>query len=306
MPITFGRAPGVAEVAIDVDLCTVCGQCVEVCPGGPLFLEEDHIGINQSYLLGCIACGQCMAVCPTGAVTVHGRDLTPEDCDTIPAVGERAGYPQLMNRMLARRSVRSFTSRPVEREVLDQILAAAATAPMGLPPSEVGVLIMPTHDQVQAFRLALTGEIRKVKWMLTPFWSTVLSSFFGGGEQARMMRDFIVPVAEKYTRPDPDRHDWFFYDAPAALYFYGSEVADPADAILPASLAMLAAESLGLGTCLLGFPGYIVNYSMHLKKKYGLPKRIQPGLTLIMGYPTMMYHQSILRRFARVAEVMLD
>ena len=54
---------------------------------------------------------------------------------------------------------------------------------------------------------------------------------------------------------DQDRQgvDWFFYDAPLALYFYASPYADPADPLIPATYAMLAGESLGLGTCMLGF-----------------------------------------------------
>jgi len=300
MPITFGRAPGIAEVTIDTELCTVCGQCVEVCPGGPLLLTEDHIEVDQTCLLGCIACGQCMAVCPTGAVTVNGRDLSPSDMFPIPQHETRADYASLYSLLAARRSVRAFTSREVDTATINQVLAAASTAPMGLPPSEIGVLVFQGRVQVQGFRQVLTDEIRKVNWLLSPFWMRVMTPFWGGVEEARMMRDFVGPVMEKYTRPDPDGRDWFFYDAPAALYFYGSAVADPGDVIVAATLAMLAGESLGLGTCLLGFPGHIMKYSKHARELYGLPNKIQPGLAVIMGYPTMMYRQSIKRRFASV------
>jgi len=40
-------------------------------------------------------------------------------------------------------------------------------------------------------------------------------------------------------------------NAPLTLYFYGSPYVDPADPIIAAFCAMLAFESLGLGTCLL-------------------------------------------------------
>ncbi len=42
------------------------------------------------------------------------------------------------------------------------------------------------------------------------------------------------------------------YDAPATIYFYGSPYCDYADPIIAATYAMLAAESLGLGTCMIG------------------------------------------------------
>ena len=42
------------------------------------------------------------------------------------------------------------------------------------------------------------------------------------------------------------------YDAPLAMYFYGSPYCDPADPIIAATYAMIAAETLGLGSCMLG------------------------------------------------------
>jgi hypothetical protein len=79
--------------------------------------------------------------------------------------------------------------------------------------------------------------------------------------------------------------DWLFYDAPLVLHFYGSAYSDPADCAIAASLAMLAGESLRLGCCMLGFPGYIFRYSKPLREKYALPSKIQPGLTVVFGYP---------------------
>lgn len=36
------------------------------------------------------------------------------------------------------------------------------------------------------------------------------------------------------------------------MYFYGSPYTDPADPIVAATYSMIAAETLGLGTCMLG------------------------------------------------------
>ncbi len=85
------------------------------------------------------------------------------------------------------------------------------------------------------------------------------------------MREFVLPAIEKYLEGDREGEDSFFYDAPLALYFYASSFADIADPYIPATYAMLAGEALGLGSCMLGFPGYAMKESKALQAKYGLP-----------------------------------
>lgn len=63
----------------------------------------------------------------------------------------RAGYEELMALMLARRSIREFDDRDVEQEKIDRILTAASTAPMGIPPSDVEVLVVDGKDKVREF-----------------------------------------------------------------------------------------------------------------------------------------------------------
>ena len=60
--------------------------------------------------------------------------------------------------MQARRSVRRFQDREVEPEVLNLIIEMAASGPMGIPPWDVGCVIVQGHARVQV----LADEIVKV------------------------------------------------------------------------------------------------------------------------------------------------
>lgn len=51
---------------IKKDVCTVCGTCVEICPGDVLYLEED--GPQITYPDECWHCGNCRIHCPVDAV----------------------------------------------------------------------------------------------------------------------------------------------------------------------------------------------------------------------------------------------
>ena len=55
-------------------------------------------------------------------------------------------------------------------------------------------------------------------------------------------------LAEKRDKGE----DWFTYHAPAAFLFHYGPMSGQADCHIAATYAMLAAESLGLGSCMLG------------------------------------------------------
>jgi MinD superfamily P-loop ATPase len=57
----------------DVDKCTTCGKCVQVCPRGAIALGID--GKLMVFYEACIGCRVCAYVCPQNAVHDMGRDI---------------------------------------------------------------------------------------------------------------------------------------------------------------------------------------------------------------------------------------
>lgn len=91
------------------------------------------------------------------------------------------------------------------------------------------------------------------------------------------------------------------YDAPLAMYFYGSPYTDPADPIVAATTAMYAAESLGLGTCMLGGVHPLLQNgkkAQRFREKHGIKYASREGLIVIFGYPAVNYRKGIKRTFA--------
>jgi nitroreductase len=225
--------------------------------------------------------------------------MSLEDILPIPPVSRRSDYDSLQNLLLARRSTRQFTDEEIDPVTIEKILDAAATAPVGFPPSDVGVLVLSTREAVRNASRALLKGIASWKTLFSPVPLALMSPFIGK-ENTVMFREFIVPAVEMMTRKASQGEDWFLYDAPLAIYFYGTPYNDPADPIIPATYAMLAGEALGLGTCMLGFPGYAFQYGPKARVKYGLPKKMQPGLMVIFGHPRYKNRRALKRRFARV------
>jgi electron transport complex protein RnfB len=56
-------------VKIDRELCTGCGACVDMCPRGILYLEDDSCQVNEKS--PCDKLRGCERVCPVDAIKIH-------------------------------------------------------------------------------------------------------------------------------------------------------------------------------------------------------------------------------------------
>jgi nitroreductase len=63
----------------------------------------------------------------------------------------------------------------------------------------------------------------------------------------------------------------------------------------------MAAESLGLGSCMIGSvtPVYKRGGKAFIRK-YGIPDYAKYGIAVIFGYPKYRYHKAIRRSFAHI------
>jgi len=75
---------------------------------------------------------------------------------------------------------------------------------------------------------------------------------------------------------------------------------DPVDATFACSFATVAAESLGLGSCILGTVSPALERDKELKAKWGIPDAHFPSIAMTLGYPAVTFHNGVRRRFASV------
>ena len=302
MAIPTSRTRMAAEIMIDASLCTGCGLCVEVCKDYSLELDGEKVRVSTTPVFGCMACGHCMAICPRSAISIQGRELSPEHLFKLPVAEEAAGYTQLISLYQRRRSIREFDHREVSDNIVNQVLNAASQAPMGLPPTDVHVMVLHGRDKVRAFAEDFVSYLDKMKWFFSKTFIGLMRPFWGRDTDA-LFRGFLKPLYHKYSASMKDGRNLVNYDAPVALYFYATPFSDPADPIIAATYAMLAAEASGLGTCLLGaVHPFIQNGSAGRKfrEAHGIRYKSKEGIFLIMGYPSVKYHQGIQRSFASV------
>lgn len=305
MAIPTSRTKENAHVTINSDKCTGCGICGEVCKDFNYDITDHKAKISGKSVFGCIACGHCMLACPTGAIAVEGRTLSPAQLFDLPDKNLIPSYENLMAMLVHRRSIREFKDKPVETEKIDQILEAAQTAPMGLPPSDVHVLVLENKTQVRRFASEFSTYLKNLRWMSSKWFLALMRPFWGKAND-EMMCEFIKPVFDIYVDDMTKGDNWINYDAPLAMYFYGSPYSDPADPIIAATYAMLAGESLGLGTCMLGaIHPFIQNgkKARKFREKWGIKYPSREGLVVIFGYSNVHYSKGIKRTFADIHRI---
>lgn len=300
MSIPTSRTKELGEIRINTEKCTGCGLCVSVCKDYSLGIKENKVYQKSKSCFGCVACGHCMAICPQGAIEIYGRTLSPKDLFDLPQKETSTDYNSLLSLCQRRRSVREFKDKAVDKEIIEKIISIARTSPMGLPPSDVNVLIFDSKEKTNQFAKDFCEYLKGMKWMFSNLSLSLMSPFMSKANN-ELFKEFVQPLFSIYEENMEKGINLVTYDAPVALYFYGSPYSDPADPIIAATYAMLAAESLGLGTCMLGAIHPLIQNGSAAKKfrqEQGIKYKSREGLFLILGYPDIEYNKGIKRTFA--------
>jgi NAD-dependent dihydropyrimidine dehydrogenase PreA subunit len=74
----------IGKVKIDIERCTGCGTCVDVCPEKVFELQEEEEKKVSKVVAGdrCFACRACEVRCPERAMAITGFEILK--VDTLP------------------------------------------------------------------------------------------------------------------------------------------------------------------------------------------------------------------------------
>ena len=252
-------------VMINEEKCVGCSLCVRDCPNSYLYLENGKAHTNGT---GCIECGHCYAICPQNAIGIKGYSCDDEAVVPMTEIDSDT----LLAAMKSRRSIRQFTSQPVEKEKLRKILDAGRYAPTGANAQDISYTIL-GRRQEQAEKICVS-LFRKGKEIGAPFFS--------------------------YLRKIEITDDFFFKGAPLVIAVSGK---NKINASLASAYMELMAESLGLGVLYSGFFAVCAKFSGRLRKLIRLPKGEEVVSCLIIGYPAVKYQRIVPRKKIRARKL---
>lgn len=249
-------------IQIDARQCIGCGLCQKNCPAGNIVIENKKA---RSLTQHCILCGHCAAICPKAAVSMTGFTEPPMEIDGP----VRLDPQRLLGAIKTRRSIRQFTQKPIEPEIIAQIIEAGRLTPTGSNKQEVSYIVL-QNDIEQYENLA----IRFFKRMLP-------------------LAKLVQPLARQIN---VEKH-FFFKNAPAAIMVLSK---DKIDGALAASNMALMAEACGLGVLYSGFFSMAARHCRSLRRQLGFTHGDNVVTTLVLGYSSVTYHRTAQKEAASV------
>lgn len=172
---------------------------------------------------------------------------------------------QVMDVLMKRRSVRAYEDRPISAEVRAEIVKATLRAPTA--GNLMLYSILDVTDQSMKDKLAVTCDNQPfiarapMVWIFLADYQRWYDYFLASGVQE-------LCAQRNVSMQKPEEGDLFLACS---------------DALIAAQNAVIAAESLGIGSCYIG--DIMEQYETH-RQMLNLPQYVFPICMLVFGYPT--------------------
>ncbi|MEK6655034.1 MAG: nitroreductase family protein, partial [Thermodesulfobacteriota bacterium] len=143
----------------------------------------------------------------------------------------------------------------LDRALLADLVKIGATAPSGTNSQMWTFTILPARESVTALGDQVAMFFKRINNLSEIYWLRNALRFIGKPELDHYYRDYHQSVSEALTERENSGEDRLFHGATAAIVVgsrpEGSTLKE--DALLATQNILLAAHSMGLGTCLIGF-----------------------------------------------------
>lgn len=286
--------------------CIKCEECIKECPAHLFFKKEQAGDIKDAKEICyedpnnlCILCGHCLAICPTNAV--EAEEI--EELYEFPEAREPSkviGYENLLKALRARRSIRRFQDRSIPQDQIELVLQAMRYAPSASNAQSWNYIVITDSEKIQFFG----KQVNKIFYLLRKVLKLKhIIRWFVSGAIRQLLLDPKTSISlDRHIREFEAGRDVIFYNAPCVILIHSPEYGSMAgvDAGIAFTYGMLAAQSLGLGTCWIGFAQEAVKRDGKLKKWLQIPKGRNCYGVMVMGYPAVKFQRAPPRKELKV------
>jgi nitroreductase/NAD-dependent dihydropyrimidine dehydrogenase PreA subunit len=276
---------------IDKEKCNGCGMCVNVCEYNSITVIDGKASITGQESSHC---GHCQAACPFGAIKV--TCLSPVDYKTLkvddtwlkPGTFDTSA---LLKLMASRRACRNYKKSPISREIIEDLISAAQTAPTGSNAQSNQYSVL-TGDDVDKLCGFVSGFYRQLNLL-----SRIAPLRFAVKDLADYHRDYFEFIRTRLDERKKTGRDIFFHGAQALIIITtGKDATTPVeDAAIAAQNIMLTAHAMGLGTCYIGFAVEAMRHDGKIKKLLHIGKEETVQAVIALGWPDEKYSRTIKR-----------
>jgi nitroreductase/NAD-dependent dihydropyrimidine dehydrogenase PreA subunit len=289
-----------AYVIIDPRRCTGCGTCIRVCPSDIISLENNTAhAAPDTDTAQCLQCGHCMAACPESAIAAP--DLDPDLQDFTTFVLDHAWLPpgsglptqDLARLICSRRSCRNYRQAPVEKEKLTDLIKLAVFAPSGTNSQAWTFTCLATRTEVLALGQSIKAFFERLNKKAENMLLRKFLALFGARTLDHYYTNYYSSVKTAIEQMEKENRDRLFHGAPAVILIGSSPGATcpKEDAMLAAGNILLAAHTMGLGTCLIGFAVAAMHVDRSIQKELEIPESETIHAAVALGYPAETYQR---------------
>jgi nitroreductase/NAD-dependent dihydropyrimidine dehydrogenase PreA subunit len=282
-----------SQIAINPDLCKRDGVCIQSCPAA-VFEQTDKTTIPEvAHEEYCIACGHCVAICPHEAIShtdFPPGSVRPLRREMIPS------SEQVLELLRSRRSTRAFKDRPVERELIEKVIAGARLAPSAHNTQSTEFIVIQEPAVLKQISQLTADYLEKITRLLRNPISRAFLRLVEGEKVKGAMH--ALDGFERVAQAVREGKDRILRHAPALILFHAdrSIAFAEANANLALQNATLIAQTLGLGTFWTGYVVSTCNRDTRIPRLLSLPEghKVYGGLAL--GYPRFPFQRWMERR----------
>ncbi|MHB1127577.1 MAG: nitroreductase family protein [Bacillota bacterium] len=272
-------------ITIDESKCKKDGICAAECPTNTIYLKEKGTvpRVSRKAAEFCVDCGHCIAVCPNEAITMEKMLL--DDCAPIPP-GALPSKEQAKLLLKSRRSIRAFKDEHISREVFEELIDTVRYAPSGHNGQPVNWVIVESREQVKKLGSLVIDCFRNVV-QNDPEAASIID-FKSLATAWDMGIDMITRNAPHIIVGHVPREI--------------GNVGPALDCHLAITYLELAAHSMGLGACWLGFLMFAYRYPP-VKEFLGIPEGRDIHGAALIGYPKYRFRRIPARIHPEIAWV---
>jgi nitroreductase/NAD-dependent dihydropyrimidine dehydrogenase PreA subunit len=278
---------------IDPGKCIGCGLCVKVCPSETISMQDDKARVTGNRSL---QCGHCAAVCPVDAVRVDAIDAQSLSFNSFDLENDwlphgKSDTAHLVQLMASRRSCRNYSEQSVDRSLLEDLVKIGTTAPSGTNSQNWTFTIFPDPTAVNEFGQRIGSFFKKINRMAEKRWMRKAFKLIGKPALDNYYREFYQSVKDGLKEWERSGRDRLFHGATAVIVVAtkpgGSCPME--DALLATQNILLAAHSMGLGTCLIGFALEAIQNDSAIQHFLTIPAEETVCSVIAIGYPEEKY-----------------
>ena len=280
---------------IDPEICIGCGLCVKVCPSETISMQADKARVTGDRSL---QCGHCMAVCPVDAVRVGAIDSRSLLFDSFELQNDWLPHgafdtARLVQLMASRRSCRNYSDQAVERSILEDLVKIATTAPSGTNCQNWTFTVFPDRITVNEFGQRIGSFFKKINHLAEKRVLRKALKMIGKPALDNYYREYYQSVKDGLREWELLGRDHLFHGAPAVIVVATKPGGScpKEDALLATQNILLAAHSLGLGTCLVGFAVEAIKNDSAIQQFLRIPVEETVCSVIAIGYPEEKYER---------------